>query len=186
MHAAYRVIDRFNDGLGRAVAWFTLVMVLVQFALVIMRYVYSAGDFLGLPALWWQEAIVYMHGTLIMAAAGYTLLHGGHVRVDIFYREASRRTQDWIDLVGSLVVLLPVCGLILWSAWPGVALSWRTLEGSGETSGIPYRYLLKSTVILLAVVLALQAVSVALKAVLRLRDETVVDPYRPDTGEGRP
>jgi TRAP-type mannitol/chloroaromatic compound transport system permease small subunit len=150
------------------VAWFTLLMVLVQFALVIMRYVYSAGSFMGLPALWWQEAIVYMHGTIITAGAGYTLLHDGHVRVDIFYRDASPRTQDWIDLIGALLVLLPVCALILWSAWPTVSLSWRTLEGSGETSGIPYRYLLRSTIILMAALLALQGVSIALKAGLRL------------------
>jgi TRAP-type mannitol/chloroaromatic compound transport system permease small subunit len=176
VHALYRFIDGLNDRLGRFVAWFTLAMVLIQFVLVVMRYVYSAGDFLFLSTLWWQEAVVYLHGALIMGAAGYTFLHNGHVRVDIFYRTASPRSQDWTDLVGSVVFLLPVCWLIWWSAWPNVALSWRNLEGSTETSGIPFKYLLKSTVLVLAVVLALQAVSTALKAALM--DHEVDDPFR--------
>ncbi|SDZ81010.1 TRAP transporter small permease subunit [Rubrimonas cliftonensis] len=178
MHAVYKAIDGLNDRIGRFVAWFTLAMVLIQFALVVARYVFSANDLLFLSSLWWQESIVYLHGALIMSAAGYTFLHNGHVRVDIFYRTASQRSQDWTDLVGSLLFLLPVCWLIAWSAWPNVALSWRNFEGSTETSGIPFKYLLKSTVLLLAALLALQAVSTALKAALRLMDEDVVDPYR--------
>ncbi len=168
MHALHRFIDALNERIGRFVAWFTLAMALIQFTTVVMRYVFSANTFLGLSSLWWQEAIVYLHGALIMGAAGYTFLHDGHVRVDIFYREAGQRARDWTDLLGSLVFVLPVCALIAWSAWPNVALSWRNLEGSSETSGIPLRYLLKSTVPAMAALLALQAVSTALKAALRL------------------
>lgn len=178
MHAVYKAIDGLNDAVGRTVAWFTLAMVLIQFAVVVMRYVFSAADFLFLSTLWWQEAIVYLHGGLIMGAAGYTFLHNGHVRVDIFYREASPRAQDWTDLLGSVLLLLPICYLIWWSAWPNVVLSWRNLEGSTETSGIPIKYVLKSTVLLLAFLLALQAVSTALKAALRLMGHEVDDPHR--------
>lgn len=178
MHAVYKTIDGLNEWVGRAVAWATLLMVLIQFVLVMMRYVFSAQDFLFLSTLWWQEAIVYLHGTLIMAAAGYTFLHNGHVRVDIFYREASERRKDWTDLIGSVLFLLPVCYLIYWSALPNVLLSWRNLEGSTETSGIPYKYLLKSTVLVLATLLALQAISTAVKAAMRLAGHEVDDPYR--------
>lgn len=178
MHFVYKAIDGLNDRLGRFVAWFTLLMVLIQFALVVMRYIFSAGDFLFLSTLWWQESIVYLHGSLIMLAAGYTFLHNGHVRVDIFYRTATQRSQDWTDLLGSLVFLLPMCYLIAWSAWPNVALSWRNLEGSTETSGIPYKYVLKSTVLVFSILLALQAVSTMIKAALRLMDREVDDPYR--------
>ena len=178
MQSVYKAIDGLNDRIGRVVAWATLLMVVIQFILVMMRYVFSAQDFLFLSTLWWQEAIVYLHGTLICAAAGYTFLHNGHVRVDIFYRDASEAAKDWTDLLGSLIFLLPVCYLIYWSAWPNVALSWRNLEGSTETSGIPYKYLLKSTVLLLAGLLALQAISTAIKAALRLLGHEVDDPYR--------
>lgn len=178
MHAVYKAIDGLNDRIGRFVAWFTVLMVLIQFALVVMRYIFSAGDFLFLSTLWWQEAIVYLHGSLIMAAAGYTFLHNGHVRVDIFYRVSTQRSQDWTDVIGSAIFLLPVCYLIAWSAWPNVMLSWRNLEGSTETSGIPYKYALKSTVLLLAGLLALQAISTMVKAALRLMDAEVDDPFR--------
>jgi TRAP-type mannitol/chloroaromatic compound transport system permease small subunit len=178
MEAAYKAIDRLNDVVGRTIAWATLIMVLIQFILVMMRYVFSAQDFLFLSTLWWQEAIVYLHGSLICLAAGYTFLHNGHVRVDIFYRDASENLKDWTDLIGSLLFLLPVCYLITWSAWPNVALSWANLEGSTETSGIPLKFVLKSMVLALAALLALQAISTAIKAGLRLRGHEVDDPYR--------
>ena len=178
MHAIYRFIDGLNDRIGRIVSWFALAMVLIQFTLVLMRYVFAAGSFAGLSTLWWQESIVYLHGGLIMLAAGYTFLHNGHVRVDIFYRTAGPRVQDWTDLLGSLLLLLPVCYLIWWSAWPGVVLSWSSLEGSTETSGIPIRYILRSTVLAFVVLVGLQALSTAVKAALRLSGHQVDDPYR--------
>lgn len=178
MHAIYRVIDTMNDRIGRVVAWFALAMVLIQFTLVLMRYVFSAGSFAGLSTLWWQESIVYLHGALIMLAVGYTFLHNGHVRVDIFYRTATPRAQAWTDLLGSVLFLLPVCYLVWWSAWPGVVLSWANFERSAETSGIPLRFVLRSTVLVFAALLALQAVSTALKTSLRLAGQTVDDPYQ--------
>jgi TRAP-type mannitol/chloroaromatic compound transport system permease small subunit len=171
MHSIYRAIDGLNEAIGRVVAWLTLGMVLFQFVVVLQRYIFSIGS------LYMQESIVYMHGILIMLAAGYTYLHNGHVRVDITYREASQRKKDWIDLIGNLVFLIPVCYIIWWSAWPNVESSWATKEGSTESSGIPYKYLLKSTVLVFALLLGLQAVSAAIKSVLRLMGHTVHDPY---------
>lgn len=178
MRALYRFLDEMNNQIGRVLAWFTLAMVLVQFVVVIMRYVFSAPDFLWISTIWWQELIVYLHGTVIMLGMGYTLLHDGHVRVDIFYREASQIVKDWTDLLGSLLFLLPMCWIIWWSAYPNVYNSWLTLEGSTETSGIPYKYVLKSTVLIGAVLLALQALSTAIKAFLRIAGDVVDDPYR--------
>ncbi|MEM6489182.1 MAG: TRAP transporter small permease subunit [Pseudomonadota bacterium] len=178
MHTIYRALDGINETLGRVVAWFTLAMVIVQFIVVVMRYAFAAPDFIGISTIWWQELIVYLHGSLIMLAAGYTFLHNGHVRVDILYREASPRSQDWTDLLGSIFFLLPMCAIIWWSSFPNVVQSWANLEGSTETSGIPYKYLLKTTVLLIAVVLAIQAISTAIKAALRLSGADVFDPHR--------
>jgi TRAP-type mannitol/chloroaromatic compound transport system permease small subunit len=177
MHGIYKTLDALNDRVGRVVAWGVLGMVLIQFTLVVMRYVYSAGAFAGLSTLWWQESIVYLHGAVITLGAGYTFLHNGHVRVDIFYRVATARSQAWTDLIGCLIFLLPVCYLIWWSAMPSVLNSWRILERSSETSGIPFRYLLRTTVVVMAVLLALQAISTAIKAGLRLLGHEVDDPY---------
>ncbi len=157
------LIDGFNDRLGRFVSWAALAMVLVQFIVVIMRYVF------GLGSVWMQESIVYLHGLLFMLAAGYTLLMDEHVRVDIFYREASPRYKATVNLLGTLFFLWPVCWLIWDAAWPYVALSWSYLEGSQETSGIQAVFLLKSVILAFTVLVALQGVSILVHAFRTLR-----------------
>ncbi|MEQ8964597.1 MAG: TRAP transporter small permease subunit [Azospirillaceae bacterium] len=166
--AVYRGIDRLNDGVGRVVSWLALFMVLVQFVLVIMRYVFGIGSVMT------QESLIYAHGTLFMMAAGYTLLKGGHVRVDIFYREARPKTKAKVDLLGSVFLLLPFCYLIWYAAFPYVMASWRVLEGSKETSGLPGVFLLKSVILAFVIVLALQALATVLKSILVLADR--IDP----------
>lgn len=155
-------IDRLNDTVGRAASWLTLFMVLVQFALVIMRYVFGIGSILV------QESLIYAHGTLFMIAAGYTLLSDGHVRVDVFYRSASPRRKALVDLGGVVFLLIPVCILLWWSAFPYVAESWKVLEGSRETSGIPGVFLLKTVILVFVVLMALQGISMAIRALLVL------------------
>ena len=178
MEGFYKFVDGLNDRIGRTVAWLTLGMVLVQFAVVLMRYVFSANEFLGLNSVIWQEAVVYMHGALFTMAAAYTLLHNGHVRVDIFYRPATQEQQDRIDLLGSLFLLAPVCILIIWSSWPLVEQSWRNSEGSTEAIGIPYRWALRTTLLIMPALLFLQALSTAAKCWMRLRGDYVEDPHR--------
>ena len=168
-------IDGLNERLGRVVSWLALLMVVVQFIVVIQRYVFGIGS------IWMQESIVYMHGMLFMLAAGYTLLHNGHVRVDVFYREATPRRKALTDLFGSLFFLLPMCAAIVWLAWPYVSSSWSILEGSKETSGIHGVYLLKSVIIAFAVLVALQGVSLALHSLQILSgQETPSDETPPD------
>ena len=94
-------IDRLNTAIGRAASWCALFIVLTGFAVVLMRYL------LGLGSLWLQESILYAHAALFLLAAAWTLKEGGHVRVDVFYANASPRTKAWIDLLGALLLLLP-------------------------------------------------------------------------------
>lgn len=156
-------IDVFSDRTGRIVAWGALIMVLVQFTVVLLRYVF------GLSSVWMQESIIYLHGLLFMLVAGYTLLGDGHVRVDIFYREASARYKATVDLLGTLLFLWPVCGLIAYTSWPYVAISWKVLEGSRETSGIPGVFLLKTAILAFAFIVALQGLSTFLRSLHTLR-----------------
>ena len=165
MRAVAGFIDALNERIGRAVSWLALLIVLVQFVIVVGRYVFGIGS------IWVQELIVYMFGFLFMLAAAYTLRHDGHVRVDIFYREARPSTKALINLVGSLVFLIPVCALIFWVAWPYVVQSWSIWEGSQESSGIPARYLQKSAILAFAVLMALQGLSVALHSILALKGD---------------
>lgn len=158
-----RGVDWLNERIGRVVAWFALAMVLVEFTFVLMSFVF------GLGSLVMQESVVYLHGTMFMLGAGYTLLHDGHVRVDVFYRGAEARTRAKVDLAGSLLFLLPVCVLIFAYSWPYVAQSWAVREGSMETSGIQGVFLLKTVVLVFCVLLAMQGLSQAAKAWLTLK-----------------
>jgi TRAP-type mannitol/chloroaromatic compound transport system permease small subunit len=125
---------------------------------VIGRYVFGVGSILA------QEAIVYMHAGLFMLAAAWTLSRNGHVRVDIFYREAPARARAWIDLAGSIVLLLPVAALLLWVSLPYVADAWAVLERSRETSGIPAVFLLKTLIPVFALQIGLQGLALAVRA----------------------
>ena len=111
-------IDRLIAAIGRAVAWLALFVVLVQFAVVVLRYAFGIGS------IWLSESVIYGHAALFMLAAAWTLQVGGHVRVDIFYADASPRTKAMVDLVGALILLLPFMAVIAWFAVPYVARSW--------------------------------------------------------------
>ena len=155
-------IDRVNTAVGRAAAWCALAIVLIGFAVVLMRYV------LGMGSIWLQESILYAHAALFLLAAAWTLKEGGHVRVDIFYADASPRVKAWVDLLGVLLLLLPFCIAVIWFSWPYVSRSWVILERSRETSGLPLVFLLKTLIPLFALTLALQGLSQAIKSTAML------------------
>lgn len=157
-------IDRFNDILGRTVSWLTLLMVITMFTVAVLRYAFNIG---------WiamQESITYMHACVFLLGAAFTLKQDGHVRVDIFYRGASIRYKALVDLLGCLLLLLPVCVFIFWVSWDYVSSSWALSEGSREAGGLPGVYLLKSTILLMAATMSLQGVSIILKNILILSD----------------
>jgi len=164
-------IDRLVAAIGRAVAWLALGIVLLQFAVVVLRYVFGIGS------IWLSESVIYGHATMFMLAAAWTLQAGGHVRVDIFYADASPQTKALVDLLGSLLLLLPFVAVILWFALPYVGRSWALLERSRETSGLPFVYLLKTVIPLFAVLLGLQGIAQAIRAA-RLLGRTNVESDR--------
>ncbi len=176
------IVDRLNEGIGRTLAWLTLGMVLVQFVVVVMRYVFGIGSVMM------QEAIVYMHATVFLGGAAYTLLHNGHVRCDIFYSDATPRTRAIVDLIGVFLFLLPMCVMIFWVSWPYVANAWAVLEGSPEGRlGIPAVFLLKTVILVFAVLLALQAISLAVHSALQLaglQGLADLDDFANDVDEG--
>ncbi|HUD86037.1 MAG TPA: TRAP transporter small permease subunit [Xanthobacteraceae bacterium] len=155
-------IDCAISAIGRAATWCCLYIVLAEFAVVVLRYAF------GLGSIRLQESVLYAHAALFMLAAAWTLQVGGHVRVDIFYAQAKPRTRALIDLVGALVFLLPFAIVLAALSTPYVARSWAILEGSRETSGLPFVYLLKTLIPLFAVLIGLQGVAQAIRAVLIL------------------
>jgi TRAP-type mannitol/chloroaromatic compound transport system permease small subunit len=163
MAALVRRIDRLNEAIGRAVAWLSLAMVLIAGFVVVARYGFAWGR------VWIQESYVWLHGMLFMLAAGYTLRHDAHVRVDIFYRPAGRRFKAWVDLLGSLLLLAPVVSFAAVVSFPYVRHSWLGLEASREAGGLPGLFLLKSVILLFCALILLQGLALAGRSLLVLR-----------------
>ena len=157
-----RLLDGFSEWTGRLIAWLTLLMVVVTFVVVVMRYVFEQGSI----AL--QESVIYMHSFVFLLGAAYTLKHDGHVRVDIIYRPLGEKGKAWINLFGTLFLLLPVCVFLFWISWEYVATSWELKEGSQEAGGIAYRYLLKSALLAMPAMMILQGVAELLRNLLVL------------------
>jgi len=151
-------IDRLTAAIGRAVAWLVLAVVLLQFALVVARYLFGVGS------IWLTETVIYGHAAVFMLAAAWTLQLGGHVRVDIFYADASARTKALIDLAGSVLLLLPFVFVLLLLSVPYAARSWAIFEHSQETSGLPLVFVLKTLIPLFALLMALQGIAQAARA----------------------
>jgi len=155
-------IDRLTAVIGRAAAWLVLVVVVLQFALVVARYVF------GLGSVWLTETVVYAHAAMFMLAAAWTLQAGGHVRVDVFYADASARTKALIDLIGALLFLLVFMLVLIWLSVPYAARSWAILEHSQEASGLPIVFALKTLIPLFAVLMGLQGLAQAIRAAVAL------------------
>jgi TRAP-type mannitol/chloroaromatic compound transport system permease small subunit len=157
-------IDRLTAALGRAAAWLTLGIVLVQFGLVVARYMFSAGS---VPV---TESVIYGQAFLVTLTAAWTLRTSGHVRVDIFYADASPRRRAIVDLVGTLALLLPFMLTLLWLSAPYAARSWAIMERSQETGGLPLVFVLKSLIPAFALLMALQGIAQAIRAAATLTD----------------
>ena len=155
-------IDAVVRLIGEWATWLSLAMVLVTFAVVVLRYAFDIGSI----AL--QESVTYMHSVLFMLGIAYTLGRNGHVRVDIFYERLSRRARARVDLMGTLLLLIPVSILIIWLGWAYVAESWRVQEASRETGGLPVVYLLKTLILIMPILLLAQGLSNALRNLLFL------------------
>jgi TRAP-type mannitol/chloroaromatic compound transport system permease small subunit len=137
---------------GKSVAWLTLVMVLLTFTIVVLRYGFNLGW------IWLQESLTYLHVAVFSIVTAWALQLDGHVRVDIFYARMTGRNRARVNLLGSLLFLVPFCVFILIIAWPYVANSWKLLESSREAGGLPLVFLLKSLIMVMPALLLCQAV----------------------------
>lgn len=165
LRALVRAIDRLTDTSGKLLAWLALAMALLTTFIVIMRYGFNSNS------VFTQELVTYMHASMFLLGAAYALKVGAHVRVDIFYRDFSDRGRAWVNSLGGIVFLIPVCLFILVSSWNFVTEAWAIRESSSEPGGIPAVYLLKSLIPLMAVNLLLQGVAETLRSALFLVDE---------------
>ena len=159
------IIDKISIATGRAASWLTLAMVLMTVLIVVLRYAFDTG------VIWMQESLTWMHAAVFMLGAAYTLQEDGHVRVDIFYREMSDRRKAWVDLIGVLVFLFPLCGFFVYASFDYVVAAWSIGEISRNAGGLPYPAipLLKSILILMPVAIMLQGLSILLRCLQTIR-----------------
>ncbi|MBI5612017.1 MAG: TRAP transporter small permease subunit [Gammaproteobacteria bacterium] len=170
--AVSRAIDALNERVGRWVLWLVLAATTVSAANAVMRYAFN------LSSNAWLEIQWYLFAALFLLAAGYTLKHNGHVRIDVLYGHLSARAQAWIDLVGGLLFLLPFCFLMVWLSWPGFSESLVRGEVSPDAGGL-LRWPVRLTIPLGFALLALQGVSEAIKRIAFLRGELALSPEIP-------
>ncbi|WP_439150099.1 TRAP transporter small permease subunit [Sulfitobacter sp.] len=150
-------IDQMNRAIASVVRWLALIMVLVQFCIVIGRYVFGYNSIAA------QESVLYMHATLFMLGAGFTLLVDKHVRVDVFYAKVSDAARRRIDIFGHIFLLMPSMTALLYWSWPSVRNSWRILEGPISVGGIEAVFLLKTLIPAFCILILLQSLSILIR-----------------------
>lgn len=150
-------IDQMNRAIASVIRWLALLMVLMQFCIVIGRYVFGYNSIAA------QESVLYMHATLFMLGGGFTLLVDKHVRVDVFYAKISDMARRYIDIFGHLFLLLPSMIALLYWSWPSVRNSWKILEGPISVGGIEAVFLLKSLIPAFCILILLQSVSILIR-----------------------
>ncbi len=163
------IIDNITEFIGKVISWLTLFMVLLTFIIVVLRYGFNVGS------IAMQEAVLYFHGLVFMLGAAYTLKADGHVRIDIFYQNSTKKKQALVNIFGSVFLLLPVCIFIFFISFDYVATAWRILEKSPEAGGLPLVYLSKSYLLLLAVTLSLQGLAEIGRNILVMLVNTPID-----------
>jgi TRAP-type mannitol/chloroaromatic compound transport system permease small subunit len=153
-----RKIDAAQDWFGRALSWLMLVMVLVVFTDVVMRYLFQRTYVFTQEFEWYLFAFTYLMG------GGYVMLWDEHVRVDIVYSRLQPRTRAWINFVLGFVFFFPSVFLVIYTTWPFFRNSLAVWEGSPDPGGIPLRWALKGVIILAFAILTIQGISQAIKS----------------------
>lgn len=179
-----RTIDRMNSWIGRGCAWLAVIMVAIGAYNAIVRYL-SRYTGVGLSSNAYIELQWYLFSVLFLLGAAHTLERGGHVRVDVIYAKFSAKARAWIDLVGTILFLIPFTLMAIVVSWPSVRNSWKVLEVSPDPGGLP-RYPVKTVILLGFALLLIQGTSQSIKVIARLRgvDTPAFPEDSPTGGEG--
>lgn len=157
-----RWIDTLNQWVGRGVSWVTLALVLVVFVDVVMRYLFNTSF------VFTQELEWHLFGFIFLMGAGYTLLHDGHVRVDIIYQRVGLKPRAWINLCGVILFLIPGCIMVITTSFKFALNAFEIMEGSPDPGGIPFRFVIKSCIPVGFTLLLLQGISLGIHSVMQI------------------
>ncbi|TBH20844.1 TRAP transporter small permease subunit [Thermus thermamylovorans] len=153
-----RGIDALTEGVGRVVLWLVLLVALLSAGNALMRYGFSYSSNAYLEAQWYMFSLIFLFG------GAYALKHNAHVRIDLVFGRLSKRTQAWIDVVGTVLFLLPMAAGVIYLAWPWAMASWSIREMSPDVGGLP-RWPIKLALPLGFALLFLQGISELIKRV---------------------
>jgi len=158
-----RAIDYVNDRFGELANWLVLLACLISAGNAASRYMFSASSNAWLEVQW------YLFAGMVLLGGPYTLKVNEHVRVDLVYSSVSERTRLWIDILGGLLFLLPICVILVYFTWPWFVESWQIDEGSSNAGGL-VRWPVKLLLPLGFTLMALQGISEIIKRVAALTD----------------
>mgnify|MGYP003384518359 CR=1 FL=1 len=167
MTTYYRIVTQFIERLGVITGYLGFILVVNTALVVALRYAFNWAPI----AL--QETMTYLHASLFMLGAAYTLKHDGHVRVDVFYQHYTEKKKALINLLGTLFLLFPTCLFIFIICLPYVESSWNMNERSIEGNGLPWLYALKALLLVQPVLLMLQGAAEVIKNIMILKGLTV-------------
>jgi TRAP-type mannitol/chloroaromatic compound transport system permease small subunit len=162
-------IDAISEFFGKIGVYLTIAVIVIGFYNVAARYL---GRFIGvqLSSNFWIELQKYLFSAIFLAMFAYNLKHEVNVRVDFLYAKWSPKRKALVNLLGTLLFLLPFCLLGIWVAWNPLLMSWRLNEMSPDPGGLP-RVPLRVGAVLVFILLALQGVAQAIKYVAVLRGD---------------
>jgi len=166
------LIDRLNETLGRLTLWLVLAAGLISATNALIR------KSLGLSSNAWLEIQWYLFAAMVLLAAGYTLKHNGHVRIDVLASRLSERARAWIEILGTLCFLLPLCVLMVILSWPGFMDSYVHQEWSPDAGGL-IRWPVRLLIPIGFLMLALQGVSELIKRIAYLQGLVPLAPEKP-------
>lgn len=150
-------IDSLNEHVGRSLNYLNLIIVLITFTVVVLRYFFHVGW------IWMQDIALYCHAAIFLMASAYTYKNRFHVKIDILYNKLSKQNQKRLDTFGTFALLLPSMGTLFYLSYPYVMNSWKVFEGSQDSGGIQGVYLLKTFILVFCTLLNLQGISEVIK-----------------------
>ena len=161
-----KIVDKINERIGILTSWLTALLVLVVSYDVFVRYLFGESS-VGLQELEW-----HIFALIFLVAAAFTLKVDEHVRVDVFYTRFSPKKKAWLNLLGSVFLLIPFCIIVILASESFVSISFRINETSPDAGGLPARYILKAFIPISFFLLLLQGIALAFKSFMQIKGKS--------------
>ena len=159
------IIEEITTTIGNKISWLVILMTFTAFSVAIFRYFFNIGF------VWMQEIYIWMNGLIFLLGASYSLLHDKHVRVDIFYRILNEKYKAYINIIFSVLFIIPFVFIVSKYSIPYVLKSWFSFEKSREAGGLEFLYLYKTTIILFCFFLFIQSIALIFRCILVIKEK---------------